>query len=92
MQIPTRAHACTHACMHVHMHARTHGAFPGDATADLVFHLEVLHKVEVGEHPDCAQRRFQVRQLEVAEAEVGDSQGLGRRHHGGLGSGERTDG
>lgn len=48
-------------------------------------HLEALHKVEVSEHPDCAQRRFQVRQLKVAEAEVSDSKGLGRWHHSSLG-------
>lgn len=49
-----------------------------------MLHLEVLNQVEVGEHPDGAQRGFQVRQLEVAEAEVGDTQGLGRGHHGRL--------
>ena len=51
----------------------------------LMFHLEVLHKVEVSEHPDCAQCRFQVRQLKVAEAEVSDFKGLGRWYHSSLG-------
>lgn len=50
-----------------------------------MFHLEVLHKVEVSEHPDCAQCCFQVRQLKVAEAEVSDFKGLGRWYHSSLG-------
>jgi hypothetical protein len=49
-----------------------------------MFHLEVLHKVEVSEHPNCTQRCFQIRQLKVTEAEVGNFKGLGRWYHSSL--------
>lgn len=47
-----------------------------------VLHLEVLDQVEVNKHADGGQRGFGVGQLEVTEAEVEETQRLGRRHHG----------
>lgn len=39
-----------------------------------VLHLEVLDQVEIDEHADGSQCGFSVRQLEVAEAEVQETQ------------------
>lgn len=43
-----------------------------------MFHLEILHKVKIGEHSNCTQRSFHVCQLKVAEVEVGEFEGLCR--------------
>lgn len=64
-------------------------ALPPWPMPHLMLHLEALHEAEVSEHPDRAQGRLQVRQLEVTEAEVCDLEGLGRWHHGSLGREER---
>lgn len=70
--------------MYMNMHTHPHFYQRASLPSYLMLHLEVLHKVEVSEHPNCTQCCFHIRQLKVTEAEVSNFKGLGRWHNSSL--------